>query len=451
MGAIILSLLVALIPWFFWPGWPTRDPMTDLKWPVAMAEIAIFFLAVLIGRSRAMTFELGGRFPLFVGTALILIGLILSSLRSPAPEFGWRISLREALFIFFACGIGCMVFELKAGRLFAAAYLISAVLQAVLTLRQYTPEGSGARLAGRASMIGTFGNPEYAANWIAPALAIALLRAFSSHLSLKSRIFHSFASLAISVSILISGGRGAALAVLLSVLTIAVIDSVPNAAPSPTRNLSLNLNPNLNPNLYPNRLRLAFFILLPVFLILISTLFLPSSALPSRLADMFNPYSISVRHRLGLVIVTSRMIADHPISGCGPGRFGAAFDQTRGQLARKSSDAGPWAFNEIMNDQSAAEAHCDYLQWWAEYGLLPFFGLILMIASSIGNLIARIRTPPDDSMAKILLAALLTLVISMMFSFPLHRPDRAILFWTLIGLAHAQSKLRDDNEPASVL
>ena len=154
----------------------------------------------------------------------------------------------------------------------------------------------------------------------------------------------------------------------------------------------------------------------------------------ARVADTFDPYSISIRHRIGLVIVTSSMIAEHPIIGAGPGRYGPAFDRARGRLAERSEGVGSWVFNDFLNDQAASEAHSDPLQWWAEYGLLPILGLILMMASSFVALVRAMRSGGPNHLAALLLAALLALSISMLFAFPLQRPSRAILFWCLLGM-----------------
>lgn len=440
---IALSALVAILPWVFWSGWPTRDPMNDLKWPAAALGLAVVLaLSFFEGAPKLALRDVlisSSRGPLFMGGVSIALGLIVSSLFSIAPSLGFQISLREMMFVLFAMRFSTLRVSRARVTSLLAAYSASAVLQALFTLFQWLRAGRAGDEALRAAMMGTFGNPEYAAGWIAPALALLIVWCAAPGRATWVRVLTGFGALIIAASILLSGGRGAALGAVVGVLTALYVGRRQKNAGVNSKN-----NHERDADAGPRHQRAALaWIGGAIFVLAVGLAFLGPAArrqsLAGRFAEVFDPYSISVRHRVGLLAVTSRMIAHHPLVGAGPGRFGAAFDRERGRLARESAGIGPWVFNDILNDQAASEAHCDPLQWWAEYGLLSFLGLMLIVAGTFVNLMRRARSGSDTLPQLLLLAAFAALAIEMLFAFPLHRPARALLFWALVGASSAES------------
>jgi O-antigen ligase len=167
-------------------------------------------------------------------------------------------------------------------------------------------------------------------------------------------------------------------------------------------------------------------------------------ALPARLAEMTNLYSPSMRHRVGLLAVTGRMIADRPFVGSGPGLYGAAFSRTQARLAQTESGVGFWIFGDLLAGHVVEQAHSDPLQWWAEYGLLPLIGLLLMLGRALAGSAAILRErqsrpQPGQVWLAGMWAALATLSLNMWVSFPLHTPTRALTFWALLGLVAGAS------------
>jgi O-antigen ligase len=172
--------------------------------------------------------------------------------------------------------------------------------------------------------------------------------------------------------------------------------------------------------------------------------------LPERLAETVNPYSPSIRHRLGLLAVTSRIIADHPLLGVGPGRYGWAYGETQARLAREEQGVGFWALGDVMTGNFVGEAHCDPLQWWAEDGLAAPLGLALMLAGALAGAAWTLRGRGEGSAAGAACwAALASFAINMWVAFPLERPVRALTFWALLGLVaglaarNAECKVRN--------
>ncbi len=417
----ILIFLVAVLPWLIWPFGPIREPMVDLKYPVASFGILLFAVASF----RITRPILNLKNPLGLASTFMIAGLIISAINHPSHGAAYPIIFREITFIAFAWLISVSGLEAATIKRIIIAYAISASLQAALTLIQLF--GHSPDLSGRASMIGTLGNPEYVASWLAPALSAALVLWIAAPISDRSSRFHALflfgTAMLSAASIFLSGGRGAALSV-----TVGLVVSFG----------TLILRGVVSPAQIHFRFGvLSVALILPLILFLMLNPGSRTQSLIGRTRDAFNPDSASIRHRIGLFSITTDMIRANPWTGCGPGRFAAAFDLARGERAKDEKLPDDWNFNEFMGDQSAAEAHCDPLQWWAEYGLLPIMGLMFAIISGLFRLVRQIKTEYCE-VAILLAAALLTMTVGMMFGFPLHRPDRAILFWFLLGCSHAQ-------------
>lgn len=427
LSILCVAAAVAVVPWIYAARWPTRDTMTDLKWALDAALIAAFGAATLAERRTGAPGRSGARRALFVGAALAGIGGCVSALASPAPSLGLRVALRDALFILFACRLASMQIDARSKRALLAAYAVSAALQSALGIAQFFLASAGAsRGLVRATMLGTLGNPEHVAGWVAPALAIAAVWLAEPKLSGTRRAGLAAIATLVAGFIVLSGGRGAALSAGAAVALahgLARRTEPADAAPAPKSRAAL----------------LAGAACVAALAIAaageIGTKSIRQGLL-GRAADTLNPHSVSMRHRIGLLAVNSRMILRAPLLGTGPGRFGAGFDEARGRWAKESAGSGVWMFNSILGDQAVAEAHCDPLQWWAERGAAPFLGLALILASTL----AVAGKEGESSLeARMILAAFAAMAVGMLFSFPLHRPSRAALFWALAGLAHAES------------
>lgn len=428
-----LGALIAGLPWFYYRGWPTRDLMNDLKWPVAAGGLGVVMLCLIPLRGRVTETDGGSGKEnlriLLAGAALIVSGLGISVLLSPARSLGIRTGLHEGMFVAACCALASVRLSDRTLKPLLALYLGSASLQAALTIWQWKFGLGTLQAPGRLAMVGTMGNPEYVAGWLAPATAISLTWLTQAGIRRRTSALLAVSTTVTGCSIILSGGRGAAIAVAAGTLCAWAMGRFCGMREKPA-------------DARPRRHWKASLITIVATLagiLALSALLSPEvrrQSLAGRIGEMFDPYSISVRHRVGLMIVTANMIAERPFAGSGPGRFAAAFDQTRGRLAREASSMGVWAFNDIQGDQPAMEAHCDWLQWWAEYGLLPFLGLLLMTGASLAAL-TEFRTDGENPIRLLLLAGLVALMVHMLFGFPLHRADRALLFWSLLAMGHA--------------
>jgi hypothetical protein len=448
-----LGLVLAVQPWLAWPWGGTVDPFGASRWLAGIAGV-LLCLALLWReiRSSGASGGLSARDPRVLGALLILGGLIVGALASPATLLGLRVTAREGTLVLFALSlalapppraaetrwlIGCLLFSMSLHAALALAQLAAPGAVQILLPGWVSARG------GRSAVVGAFGNPEYLAAWLACGLAasIVLILRTPPDVRGRDRWLPPIAAAMTLAVIFLSGGRGAFASVVGALAAWWILRGrrVPALASAFARRRTLilaaatlgmlavlTLGVSLNP-------RLRRF------------------ALPARLATLTDLQSASVRHRIGLAVVSGRMILADPILGCGPGRFGVAFHDTLGRLLADDPDDRYRALADALSGSYVGEAHCDVQQWWAEYGLAPLAGLALLLATALG---APPRTPstaadtaanpapipaPNPAIEP-LWTALAALAINLWISFPLHEPARAVLWWSLIGVLAASSR-----------
>jgi tetratricopeptide (TPR) repeat protein len=132
----------------------------------------------------------------------------------------------------------------------------------------------------------------------------------------------------------------------------------------------------------------------------------------------------SVRGRLWMWVVTWAMIKGAPWGGHGLGTFGLQFPLYQAQTYSHER-AAPF----MANASFTSYAHNDYLQLWAEVGLLG----LLAFGGLIWILLKRGRALADDPVALGCWAALISLLVNAAVAFPLHLPTSLMLFAVLLG------------------
>jgi len=186
------------------------------------------------------------------------------------------------------------------------------------------------------------------------------------------------------------------------------------------------------------------FIIILAIIILITFLFaLPNplnkpgtviSKIKGRISVVQLTQGSSIKRRIAIWKFTALMIKDHPLLGSGLGTF--KYNSLNYQA--KFFDQGenrhlyPYGF--------ADEAHNEYLQLWAELGIIGlgiFIWLIISYFSYGLKLLKKIRDDGSGYKQGIiigLMGAVVAVLVDGIFGYPLHLPATIVLFWLALGV-----------------
>jgi O-antigen ligase len=440
-GILIIGL--GLLPLICAPGF--IEPLIDLKWGWGLLTLGAGCGTILWRNSlgRSSGFKLHGAAA--CGAGAIALGLLLSALHANNHGLAVRATLRELGLVAAMLTLAGIRWPRAAVEMLCKVLIAAGAIQCVVVLTQAWAPGVIAqwpklfpKAGGRAALMGTLGNPEYVASWLGAVVAAALF-ALAGARERGARLWYATAAGLGGFVIWLGAGRGAFLSLMLA-LAIAGV-----AYATGSRNLKAIKGLKV--------IGLAAALLLTLGLLghWLAPAGLQGKMLPSRFAEMLDPHSTSLRHRFGLWCVTCRMIRDHWLLGAGPGHFGAAFMATLAGLAQQEPGIGYWSFAQSLSGTYVNEAHCDALQWWAEYGLLPVVGLCLLAAAGICTAWRKVaRTAKGigdfagDGDTAALCAAWLVLGANSLAAFPLHEPVRAVWFWVLLGFVLSRKNADSD-------
>jgi len=180
---------------------------------------------------------------------------------------------------------------------------------------------------------------------------------------------------------------------------------------------------------------LAFIILVTFLFVLPNPLNEPGTAISSikdRISITQLTKDYSLRRRLATWKFTIIMIKDHPILGSGLGTF--KYNSLNYQA--KFFDQGE---NRRFYPYGIADkAHNEYLQLWAELGIIGlgiFLWLIITYFHYGIILLKRIKDKYKQGIVIGLMGGVMAVLVDAIFGFPLHLPATLTLFWLIMGLA----------------
>jgi len=259
---------------------------------------------------------------------------------------------------------------------------------------------------GRHAVYGTFGNPNFIAEYLAPIVVLAI--GWSLETGKRTRWAYGTAVAILSLAVLfltVSRSAWLGLAVGASVFLVAGFPALRAGGRGGLLGLAA-----------------AAFIIVSV------TMWSP---LWTRVASSFGGDEPGVATRLFMWKTAVRQFREHPVIGCGPGGYGLGYLDTAAGMTETGTMPPPYP--GITSD-----AHNDGLQLLAERGMV---GGLLWIAAFVFLLIPAFRGLPGSSDADRLrkasaLGAMATVLVSSMFGFPMRIfPTAAVFLFALACLA----------------
>jgi len=184
------------------------------------------------------------------------------------------------------------------------------------------------------------------------------------------------------------------------------------------------------------------FLLLITFLI-ITTIYSTKNPLnksvitvTERAMSTFDEKDPSINTRLLIWKTTFEMIKDKPLLGSGIGTFRMNYLDYQADFLQKNP-------GYIKYSGKAGEAHNEYLQMWAELGIIGlviFIGIILIFYSLIIDYLKKNDNDKDKLIVFGLVLGITCFLIHCLFCFPLHVPALGITFFAIMGLTVAYTR-----------
>ena len=151
---------------------------------------------------------------------------------------------------------------------------------------------------------------------------------------------------------------------------------------------------------------------------------------PRRAISTFDEKDPSINTRFLIWKTTLEMIRDRPIFGSGIGTFKMNYLDYQAEFLKDN----PYY---VKYSGKAGEAHNDYLQMWAELGIIGlgiFIGIILIFYGLTIDYLEKAKNDKDKIIVFGLLMGITSFLVHCLFTFPYHVPILGSTFFILLGL-----------------
>lgn len=436
---LMLGIIALILPLFNVPLIQTSRSIIDIKILLVkvIGGICFILIGIRIISGKIQTFKVtpSGFFAL-----CFLVWILFSAILSKRPLYSLQESLLLISFIviFFSAQMALGSIE-SAKKIIFMIYIAGTIvffigflqligLDILKAFLNYKYKGD---IQGRGFFLSTIGNPEYVGSYLAILASLSLPAVLSKERSKKFYVKASCLILFI-LGLIMSGARGALIGFVCAIIA-AIIISVSSGQWSPSRKLKI---------ICVIALLLIIFIL--IILSFPNPLNVRNEFLFKRFQDLFDLRSESLSERIVFYCSAVEMTVRHPFFGGGAGSFKLEYFPTIAQMMNNDKKAGMMQFIYSSRNRSAEYAHCDYLQFLAEYGFPGFaffIGFILSIIFSLTKFFkanSKSQKHSEEFFFKLsLLCAIICVLINSLFSFPLQMPIRGSLFWMLCGMSTA--------------
>ena len=156
-----------------------------------------------------------------------------------------------------------------------------------------------------------------------------------------------------------------------------------------------------------------------------------------RAVSAFDMQESSLRARFLIWHSTIDMIKDRPLFGSGLGTFPLHYLNYQADFLQNNPD-----YLQFLG--KAAEAHNEYLQIWAEMGIIGLLSFLLIIITFYRNnlnSIKKIKTIEGKIIIIGLISGVTVTLVHSIFSFPFHIPAVGAAFCSIIGITIASENI----------
>ena len=277
------------------------------------------------------------------------------------------------------------------------------------------------RNIGRQQVFGLFGNVNFFAEYLIIPLPIAVSLFFASQNRFK-KILLLIAILAMGTSLIVTFTRSSYLGFGISLIFMATLFIT------------------LQDKSFVKENKKLFIIILAAIIIITLLFVIPNPLnksgtviykIKSRISISQLNQSFSISSRISNWKFTTLMIKDNPILGSGIGtyKYNSLRYQARFLEQGQNRSIYPYVF--------ATKTHNEYLQLWAELGIVGLGIFIWLIISYFYyglRFIKRVKNRYKQGIIIGLMGAVVAVLFDGIFGFPLHLPATIVLFWLALAL-----------------
>jgi len=430
--------LVVLVPMVFYPRCITVFiPAKELCVEIFVLLTLMFWGLEIASRGEIKFTSVPFNFPVLSFIAICLFSLIWSN--------NIFVSLKE-LPLFLAGPLLYFVItnnisDVRPIRRILNVLLIVGSLFGIYGILQYNGIDFSFWVAnvGRRQVFGLFGNVNYFAEYLIVPLPIAVSLFFAPQNKFK-KILLLIGIIAMGASLTATVTRGSYLGFGVSLIFMFFLFLIFRGKDFIKRNKII-------------------FIAILVIIIIITTLFIIPNPLnksgtaiekiKSRISISRLTQSYPLKRRIATWKFTVLMIKDHPLLGSGIGTFKYNTLKYQAEFFKQGE-------NRALYPHGFAEkAHNEYLQLWAEMGIVGLGIFVWLIISYFNYGLKILRKIKDEYKQAIiigLMGSVVAVLIDSLLGFPLHLPATIILFWMALGLtvAFGESE-KDGKKPEKIL
>ena len=379
--------LVFLLPLVVFPG---------LSRPFSTPKIFLLEAFVVITGIYAVSLGLFSR-PILPSGFLFSM-LIWAFALIVSAAFGEFVSQQAFWLSLFSMGWFLLVVALRPNAVYmAAAISMACAAVAVIVLLQYSgldpfgllgwtlnQQGGSPRMR----IVGTLGNPNFAAALLVSGMPIALAL---GNIYKRQGVFYIIIALE-ALAVLATGSKAGVIAGLTALLWLSGLI----------------------------RLEHRRWIAAGAAAIIIMSVFMPSRSLLTTIEGRFYIWRVTASHLL-----------ERPFFGFGPGSFAPKYIEWETLYWQN----GHGNDNERKFAQLQAHAHNDYLETLVDNGIAGLLGFVSLLLTFFVFAFRQARQAGNELVAGAS-AGVVALAVVTLVDFPLHRPAELFFFWTLMSVAY---------------